>query len=215
MKRLCILTAALLAFHPLAASGQELVLNGDFELNGGGGEGRGVLSYRPMGGGGPSPFDFWLSEGEAMLTGDTAHSGLVSAAFGSVGATATMYQDIPTLAGEQYTFSFWLALDGGGEGTGVELFRASFDGIEVYARNDNNFNGVIPYQFFSFVVTATGTTTRVEFIGQNDPGYYFLDDVSVQRVTAVPEPGTYAAAALAASLVGSFVVRRRRASAQG
>lgn len=212
MKRLCLLTAVLLAFHPLAASGQELVLNGDFELpGGGGGEGRGgPLHYQPMGGGGPSPFDFWLSEGQAMLTGDLAHSGTISAAFGSVGSTATMYQDIPTTAGEQYTFSFWLALDGLGEGTGVETFLARFDGVDVYSRSDNDFPGLIPYQFFSFVVTATGPTTRVEFVGQNDPGYYFLDDVSVQPVTAVPEPGTYAAAALAASLVGTTFWRRRR-----
>ena len=48
--------------------------------------------------------------------------------------------------------------------------------------------GDIPYVNFTVNVLGTGSDT-LQFISANDPGYTYLDNVSL---TAVPEPSTWA-----------------------
>ena len=49
------------------------------------------------------------------------------------------------------------------------------------------------YQFYSATVTATGTTTRLQFLGYQHAGTYnALDDVSVVDAgSGAPEPATW------------------------
>ncbi len=212
------LACAVLGASPVLLPAQELVTDGGFEqLNGGGGR-----PNHPILDGGPvSPFVFWGATGNYTSIGTESslpppHSGNYDAAFGQVGAPGSLFQILNTNPGQIYVLSFFLGRNGGGseltnfvEGGAVQTFQAQWNGATVFAANNSGFSGTDPYVPYSINVLATGVTTRLEFIGQNDPGFYFLDDVSVMPL-AVPEPATWAAGALTLGLAG-VAWRRRRA----
>lgn len=219
MKASLLILSAAAALLTFRAPAQNLVVNNGFELvDGGGGERSGPLNYQPQGALTPSVFLNWFQNGDSTSAGDESftiapRTGAFCAAFGQVGTIGSIFQEIPTNPGEEYVISFYLALEGEGsgrpmpDGADSQQFSVSWDGISIYARNDSGFTGTTPYQLLTFNVVASGTLTRLEFFGRNDPAWYYLDDVSV--VSAVPEPGTWAAAALAVGMVG-YTIRRRR-----
>ena len=57
---------------------------------------------------------------------------------------------------------------------------------------------------------AAGAATTLAFTGYNDPGYTFVDDVSVTAVPAVvvPEPATWALVGAGLAAVGAAARRR-------
>lgn len=209
---------ALLAVGQLAA--QNLIVNESFEalVPGGGERGSGPLTYRPNGGSVPTPFENWFSNIDPPGAGSPfdavpPRTGLVSAVFGQVGAPGSLFQDVVTIPGTQYVLSFYLAVDNSEGGSGTQTFAASWDGASILFRDDTGFNGTQGYQLYTFNLTASSALTRLEFFGQNDPAFYYLDDVSL--VSSVPEPGTWVAAVLSCGALGGFVHRRRRAGATG
>jgi len=127
------------------------------------------------------------------------HTGQFGAYFGATsGAPDTISQDVATIAGQEYTLSFWLA--NGSEGG--DSFRALWNGVEVY---NNNINATFDYTEFTFsVFGGAGATSSIQFESFDGPSFYFLDDVSG---TAGPAPG----AAALLGLGGLAAVRRRRA----
>ena len=80
--------------------------------------------------------------------------------------------------GTQYLFSWWLESDGG---TPNE-FEASWNGSVLFDQSNIPVGG---YQQYSYTVTATGTSTTVTLGFQDNPGFLYLDDVSVVPVKAV------------------------------
>jgi PEP-CTERM motif len=129
-----------------------------------------------------------------------AHSGNDAAVFPEYESNclASMTQTIATQAGGQYVFSFWAGAFGGNP----DAFIASFDGTNV-------FSGALPseqYQFYTYNVTASSSSTEIRFQGYNTPGVEALDDVAV---LATPEPASLTLSAT--GLLGIFgFVRRRR-----
>ena len=77
-------------------------------------------------------------------------------------------------------FSFWLANPA--PGTPNE-FRASWNGTTLFDQTDMD---QFAWTNMQYLVTATGTSSVVEFGFRNDPNAFGLDDVSVQPV-APPE----------------------------
>jgi|SRR5579871_565983 len=128
-------------------------------------------------------FTGW-TEGNALdpyvgvsFASSAAHSGDYYAALGSQFSDNSLYQDLTTQVGEQYVFAFYLASDG----EAPSDFTARWNGNVVFSE------APVPNQDYtleSFLVTATSTTTRIEFDFRNDPGWSRLDDVEV----FVPEP---------------------------
>lgn len=103
-------------------------------------------------------------------------------------------QSLTTVAGRSYDLSFWLAsVDGGGVGTTLE-FRVWWNGVIVLDRTNDPHD--LPYtQVFVPSLVATGSSTALRFDIRNDPGAYFLDDVSVvapQRIKTFSKSGTTA-----------------------
>ncbi len=133
---------------------------------------------------GPSPF---------------GHTGLFYASMACVGAPcmtpdpsssgAWLYQDLATIAGATYDLGFWYTPDGAVPND----FAVLWNGVQVL--DLPNIASGFAFHFYSVSgLLATGTTTRLEFVGRQDRGFNGLDDVCVDRPggvcgsAAVPEP---------------------------
>jgi hypothetical protein len=147
----------------------------------------------------------WNSGGNLGFTAVTSalyvNSGNFGFQMGPQGSTGFISQNLSTINGQGYTFSFFLMNDGGTP----NFFSASWNGSSLLSFSDT---GAIPFAQFSFSVTGTGSDV-VRFDFQQDPAYWGLDDVSVDSgLTAAPEPGTLAM--LLAGIIPVVAIARRR-----
>lgn len=174
---------ALVTLPVTGAFATELVSNGGFES---------------------SDFTDWTLTGNTSFTGvatGIAHSGTYGAFFGQIGSTGTISQTLNTVAGQAYSLSFWLHNDGGSPNS----FDASIDGVDVLTLSDAP---SFDYTQYVFAFVASGTTTPLVFTFQQDPAFWYLDDISVSDGTPAPEPMTIAL--LGAGLAGFGAMRRKR-----
>lgn len=212
-----------LATSPFAMA-QNLITNGSFEI-----------------GGGNSP-TFGSTTGSAFITGWTAvvpsgHTVTFYSAQGTSGRPTpvdgtyiynvggfanekgygSIFQDFSTSIGQQYHLSYYIA-GNFGETDNAMVFTEVYDVIsgstsgpalnsQSASTNSNTF------QFYDFLFTAVGTTSRLIF---NDAqvlaGFSGTDqqlNIDAVSVTAIPEPSTYAAMA-GAAMLGLAIYRRRR-----
>jgi flagellin len=176
--------AVALAALPVAgASATELVSNGGFETG---------------------DFSGWTLSGNTGFTDvevGVEHSGTFGGLFGQVGSTGMIEQTLTTVAGQNYSLSFWLLNSGGP----ANSFEASIDGGAVLSLNDSP---AFDYTHYTFNFTASGTSTDLAFTFRQDPSFWFLDDVSVTGSTGAPEPATIAL--LGAGIAGFGAIRRKR-----
>jgi len=189
--RFTILTGALSAVVASTASGN-IVTNGGFTnqfdgwtMWGTAAPGGGGLAYLgTLGGSGP------FGEG-----------GLTVASFDCPGPGG-MYQDLSTVAGEEYTVSFGLRKVTGSGNT--NSFSLDFGSQTVMSLV--NSPTIDPIAYYSFDMTATGSNTRLQFNFQS-AGFAWTVAAIVVEPVAVPAPGAIALIGLA-GLAGG---RRRRA----
>jgi IPTL-CTERM motif len=178
MKKLIAALTVLLACFCSSALAQNLVVDPSFELGGAA----------------------WTTNGNWDFFGPP-NTGAVSAETGCVGsacittdpsvAGAWFYQDIPTTPGATYTVSFFYETSNPGD-TPVEL-QVFFGTVPPSVNAPGTCTGTCifdtqagtaGYVQVTRTVVATGATTRLEFLGRNDPAGIFVDDVSV--VLAAP-----------------------------
>jgi hypothetical protein len=111
-------------------------------------------------------------------------------------------QEVVDTNGQNYQLSFWRYQQNEGLQTFLDV---TWDGTTVFFEN-NPGSGDLPYQQFTATVTGTGIDTLV-FSSANDPGWTYLDDVSL---TPLPEPETYAMMLAGLGLLGLAARRRRQ-----
>ena len=140
---------------------------------------------------------------EGASPGFTPPEGVFQAVFGPIDPSGGgILQDLTTVAGASYDVSFQL----GNDGDPPNAFGLFWDGGFV----DLDFD-LDPFGYASFtrrLVASSGTTT-LGFIFYNEPGFFYLDDVSA--VAAIPEPATWGLMIVGVGAVGG-TLRRRRAT---
>jgi hypothetical protein len=110
---------------------------------------------------------------------------------------ATIYQDVATVVGQQYDFSFYLAAAGAnGVPMNVVYLNPSFGSTSL---GTLSFSGAgksyqnMGWEKFDYVETATSTSSRITFfnpsVSSSDPSWPMVDNV---WLTAVPEPSVTA-----------------------
>jgi hypothetical protein len=188
---IAVLGSAVLATVAVSGASAQIVNNGGFETG---------------------SFAGWTQFGNTLLNdvavGDGAqHSGTYLAAFGSTGSTGGITQALSTTAGDSYTFSFWLAEQGGG--SGPMTVEADWNGASVFTLSNP---GAFNYVLESFTETAASNSTPISFTFRDDPSFFLLDDVTVTdnsvAGSVTPEPATMTL--MATGLVAMAGIGRRR-----
>ena len=114
-----------------------------------------------------------LSYGPQVFIDTNAEGGSTYAAgMGSVGSDGTLSQTIATKAGQTYTLSFWLQ----NEASGTNDFKAIWNGQTLVSLANAAQSG---YTQYTYTVTATGSTTTLQFSARNDPSQWDLDNISL------------------------------------
>jgi hypothetical protein len=142
-----------------AGNGTNLVTNGSFETD--------SLSGWTVGGNSAV-----VSAGPQLFVDAKSESGTYAAAFGSMGSDGTLSQTIATTAGKTYTLSFWLQ----NEAAGADDFKATWNGQTLLSLTNAAKSG---YTQYTYTVTATGSSSTLQFSARNDPSQWDLDNVSL------------------------------------
>jgi hypothetical protein len=122
----------------------------------------------------------------------------------------TITQTLATVAGSSYTFAFYLDVVPccTGVPSGEYVFQADWNGTQELNLTSTS-TIASGYQLYTYAVTATSSSTVIQFDGSDPNGYNNLDDVvvTVQGSSAVPEPVSMLL--MGAGLAGLAMVRRR------
>jgi hypothetical protein len=129
------------------------------------------------------------------------HSGNASAFFGPVGSLGGISQNLATTPGTQYRVDLFLLPDGGAP----SAFSVTFGGTTLTSLT--NLPVSSSFTEFTFLVTATLANTVLGINFRDDPGFMFLDDVSVKEV---PLPAAFPLFATGLGALGLLGWRRKR-----
>ena len=91
---------------------------------------------------------------------------------------AFLSQNVPTFAGQSYLLSLWMDSP---DGENPNEFSVSWNGNTIF---DQVNLPKLGWTNLQFIVTATGSTTALQFGARNDPSYLALDDVSMTPIPA-------------------------------
>ena len=178
--------------------------------------GTAMLAQVQNGGFETGDFTGWTLSGDTTFTGVCSvstcpgsfapYEGTYAAYFGPVGDTASISQMINTTPGATYTLDFFLANPGGGT---PNYFSAS---LGTASFSVTNFGAAFGWSEFTLSDLATASQTELSFTFRNDPGYWFLDDVTVTSSGGgtTPEPSTFLL--FGSGLVGIAGLIRRKLS---
>ena len=143
-------------------SGSNLVGNGNFET--------GTFSNWTVGGNsGLTPVGRQIDIETNGQGGST-----YAAKIGSMGADGTLSQTITTTPAQTYTLSFWLQNEA--SGTQDNDFNATWNGQTLLSLTNAAHSG---YTQHTYTVTATGSTSTLEFSAANVPSQWDLDNISL------------------------------------
>jgi hypothetical protein len=124
-----------------------------------------------------------------------------------------LFQDLPTTINQTYTLTFWYdrGISGPVKGGSSEELLVLWNGTPALDVAQLNQGGSDPgwTQFTVTGLTASSTSTRLEFRGRQDGASLGVDDVNVQASSAVPEPASLTLAGSALFGIGLFAMRKK------
>jgi hypothetical protein len=134
-------------------------------------------------------FTSWTQFGNTNYTAVTTnsayvHSGQYGAELGPVSTLGYLSQAVPTSAGETYLLSLWLTNP---SGETPNEFLVAWNGTTLF---DQTSLGALAWTNLQFIVTATSSSTVLEFGFRDDQAYLGLDDISVAAATPAFVPGS-------------------------
>ena len=157
---------------------QSLIQNGGFETGD-------FTSWTLNGLGGT--FNYVTTSGSG--TGISQHSGTYFAALGQTGSLASVSQTIPTTANRSYLLSLWF--NPGAAADPLNEFSVSWNGNTLF--DQVNPPASTGWTNLQYIVTATSSSTVLQFGGRDEPAWLGLDDVSLTPIpAAVFQPTTVA-----------------------
>jgi hypothetical protein len=150
-------------------------------------------------------FTGWTESGNTgfiSVFNNFPNSGTFQASLGPVGSLGFLSQTLTTAPGNEYTISlFMFSFDG----ATPNEFDVEWNATTLFDQTD------IPatafFQELTFSALGTGSDT-LTISARDDPSFLFLDDISVVKVSSVPEPTTLAL--LGSGLLGLAMMRRRK-----
>jgi hypothetical protein len=155
-------------------------------------------------------FSGWSPSGNPAFTfvsSSNPYSGTYAAWLGPVGSLGYLSQTVATTPGTSYDLQFVL----GNSGPKANEFLVTLGGTTVFDQVNMTNQGYTSYQF---TVTATSSSTLLQFGFRNDPGFFFLDNVSLTNSAVVsgvaPEPSGLTLLAVGFAVLGGQAWRRRR-----
>lgn len=187
-----------LAFLATSATAANIVTNGGFE-GGTAGDTASIPSWAVTS---PNP---GLTGGHCVADANV-RTGACSAFFIEFGGNGSISQTLVTTAGTNYILTFYLASTDPGQFPLANQLNVNWGGSTVFSQSNT------PIQGFTLVtqsVTATSASTLLEFSGANTFAGLFIDDVSVDEASAIPEPTTWFSALAGLALVAARMRFRR------
>lgn len=167
----------------------------------------------------------WVATGWGNFT--PQRSGANAAGTGCVGATCLnvgdpggrIHQDVVTTPGTTYTLTFWYRMSNASD-TPVELQALLSNGVPTGGGAGTCTGNCVfqtqtsvgAYTQATATYVATSASTRITFLGRNDPAGVFIDDVSLVPVAPVPTLSEWAMILLGLMLAGgaAFYIQRRQ-----
>jgi subtilase family serine protease len=166
--------------------GQNIVSNGGFET------------------GNFNGWDLNATSTQVGSLGGLVYSGHYGAELGQpTNATGYLSQTLPTTAGQTYLLSLWLRNPQNSYGATPNEFLVQWDGNTIYDVFNLPFG---PWTNLQFVVTATNSSSLLQFAFEDGPYYLGLDDINVKPVAA---PKVEVITRAPASFNFTFAVRAR------
>lgn len=157
--------------------GQSLVVNGGFET--------GEFPPWVLAGDTIVGRDVYDAVESAASGFDVVHSGQFGAFLGD-SQVASLTQVLATTPGQSYDVSFWLDNATNGAGQLLSVNWNTGDETNNLLTLDNP--PAFSWTNFQFTVAATSTNTTLQFLAENQPGYFGLDDVSVTPLGGQTQP---------------------------
>lgn len=155
--------------------GQNLVQNGDFET--------GDLTAWNLTGN--PTVNYVVSNVGSRARPQLVRSGSYGTLLAQVGGIGSLSQTLPTMAGQTYLVSLWLANPYNGDIPNEFQVFWNTNALSENLIFDQTNLDQLDWTNLQFIVTATGNSTVLAIGARNDPNAFGLDDVSV---LAVPTP---------------------------
>ena len=109
----------------------------------------------------------------------TPHSGTYCALLGEPGSLAYLSQNLQTLVGQNYLLSLWLNNPLAGSFSNPNEFSVFWNGTKLY---DKKNIAQLNWTNMQFIVTATNSSSTLQFGARDDHYYLGLDDVTLTPI---------------------------------